>query len=194
MLGLDVAREPMLRRVSVSGLDLPVKLRRGLGRGKVVPAEELAQRLAEHDEDGDDALTRDDLARFLVQNHCGGPWFCQALAKTIFSLAEERWSRDLDTLPCETLGRVLHYAMSRPHRALRRYVLTPEAVMGFEPKVDLEGNSVLSPPPADGVVPKRPMPSAPSVVDRPSRGVAPRRRRPPRSRPSPRRPGPRPRK
>jgi hypothetical protein len=163
----------------VAGLDLPVKLRRGLGKGNVVPANELAERLRQFDSDKDDALTEDELARFFYHNHVGGPWFCKMVAHTIWNMGEEHYAQEIYSIKADALGRVIHYTMSRAGRPSRRYVLRPEAVNGLEPKLDLDGNDTMSKVPA--------VPSA-----KPSSGASPGPTSGTTSRVEPRAAGPRP--
>ena len=118
----------------MAGLDLPVKLRRGLGKGKVVPAEELSRRLLQFDGDGDGNLSREDLTRFFLHHRVGGPWFCEVLTKTLWDIAEDRWSEKIDSITAVALGRVISYSMGRPARRTTRYVITPEAAQGLEEK------------------------------------------------------------
>jgi hypothetical protein len=144
----------------VAGLELPVKLRRGLGKGSVVPVEELARRLAPLDGDGDGALVRGELARFLVENRIGGPWFCEMLARTLWKTAEERTlTREVQAISVAALARVLHFTMSRGPRAERRYVLDPAAMIGLEPRRTLDGSTDLTLG-GEKAAPARPAPSA----------------------------------
>lgn len=175
----------------MAGLDLPVKLRRGLGNGKVVPAEELSKRLEKFDGDNDGALTRDELIQFLEKSRVGGPWFCQVLAKTLWRIVEERWSQEVESISVEGLGRIINYSMSAPPRPEKRYVLDPEAMAGLKPRQTLEEYRATLAKPASRVESEaQPEPSAAKPRDRgapPPRAVAPRR-------PAPRRPAPKPRK
>ncbi|MBK8011174.1 MAG: hypothetical protein IPK13_07465 [Deltaproteobacteria bacterium] len=114
----------------MAGLDLPVKLRRGIGNGKVVPEDELARRLKKFDQDGDGALIVGELAEFFKESQVGGPWFSQTVAKTIWRMAEERWARSIPTIAVEALARVIHLSMSQPPRQEKRYVITPEVMQG----------------------------------------------------------------
>src|SRR5262245_1146385 len=178
-------------RLSVAGLDLPVKLRRGLGNGKVVPADELAKRLAPYDRDKDGSLTQEELVRFLEKNHVGGPWFCQVLAKTLWRIVEERWAQEVESIPIEGLGRIINFTMSAPPRPEKRYVLDPEAMTGQKPKQTLEEyrasqagiEKPKEQPKVDGTSePARPATSAAQPRPRP----APRPGPPPARRPAPR--------
>lgn len=157
----------------VTGLDLPVKLRRGLGNGKVVPAEELARRLAAFDADQDGAVTREELAKFLVQNRCGGPWFCQMVSHNVFATAEDRWTQKVEAMKVVALARIINYTMARANKPVKRYILTPGAVMGLEPKRGLNGEdpTVSTESLMTGI--NRPRPSAEGQAPRPE-GQAPR--------------------
>jgi hypothetical protein len=199
----------------VAGLDLPVKLRRGLGKGQVVPAQELAERLKPYDANQDGLLVRAELARFLAESRVGGPWFCELLTKVLWKAAQERAGREVEAIGADALGRVIHYSMSRGPRPERRYVLSPAAVNGLEPRRTLDGSTDLSRPPdprtsaaPTGAAAAAPRPAAPgprpgplpsprpgpmSGAARPQPSV-PGTAGPPRSTaaPAPRRPGPSP--
>ncbi len=178
----------------MAGLDLPVKLRRGLGNGKVVPAEELSKRLAPYDRDKDGSVTQEELIRFLEKNRVGGPWFCQVLAKTLWRIVEERWGQEVASISLEGLGRIINYSMSAPPRPEKRYVLEPEAIRGLKPKLTLEEyraeqqglpKPVREKPPEDGAASSASKPASSTAAPRPR----------PTPRPSPhgaRRPAPRP--
>jgi hypothetical protein len=178
-----------------------VKLRRGLGNGKVVPAEELAKRLAPYDRDKDGSVTREELVRFLEKNHVGGPWFCQVLSKTLWRIVEERWGQEVESISLEGLGRIIHYSMSAPPRPEKRYVLEPEVMQGLKPRQTLEEYRAEQAAIAEGKVPpERPKPDGAPVAaaEAPPKPVAssaaPRARPAPRPAPMPaaRRPAPRP--
>jgi hypothetical protein len=179
-----------------------VKLRRGLGNGKVVPAEELSKRLAPYDRDKDGSVTREELVRFLEKNHVGGPWFCQVLSKTLWRIVEERWGQQVESISIEGLGRIINYSMSAPPRPEKRYVLDPEVMQGLKPKQTLEEYRAEQAAIAAGKIPaERPKPDgaqdaqhASAQKPAPSAASAPPRARPaPRPAPQPvRRPGPRP--
>lgn len=169
----------------MAGLDLPVKLRRGLGKGKVVPAEELTRRLLQFDGNGDGNLSRDELTKFFLHHRVGGPWFCEVVTKTLWDIAEERWSQPIESITAQALGRVISYSMARPGRPTARYVITPDAVQGLEEKRGLgEGGPRPSVSP-----PRRP------VADASGRSAV-RTMLPPQGpgRAAPRRAGPRPRR
>ncbi len=129
----------------MAGLDLPLKMRRGIGQGKVVPVEELVPRLAAFDADKDGALTKEELAQFLMKNRVGGPWFSQMLCKTLWRQAEESWEREFDAIAVEGLAKVVHFTMARMSRPERRYVISPETMHGLTPRVDLDDNPVDEP-------------------------------------------------
>lgn len=176
----------------MGGLDLPVKLRRGLGNGKVVPAEELEKRLEPYDRDKDGALTQEELIRFLQKNRVGGPWFCQVLAKTLWRIVEEQSGLEVDSISVPGLGRIINYSMSAPPRPEKRYVLDPEAMQGLKPVQTLEElraeQEGRPPPPKQKSSAEQPAPSSASP--------RPRARSKPRAKPrrGPRRPGPKPRR
>lgn len=180
----------------MAGLDLPVKLRRGLGKGSIVPAAELAERLRAFDADRDGAITEDELARFFYHNQVGGPWFCKMFAHTIWNMAEDHYAREIYSIKVEALGKVIHFTMSRTERPNRRYVLTPEAAQGLAPKKDLTGRdaTVTVGAVTAAAEPKKVEPrAAPRSADpgpRPQTNPGPGPR--PSPRPIPRRPGPAP--
>lgn len=175
----------------------------------MVPADELARRMKPFDGDGDGNLTQPELARFLLESRVGGPWFCEMIARTCWRLAEERWAKEIQTISIEALGRALNFSMSRGPRPERRYVLTPAAVQGLEPRKDLEGREDLwdgqpepKAAPRSAAPPARPA-TTPGARPPAPRGAAPGPRTaplqgPPRGapssaaagRPAPRRPGP----
>jgi len=152
----------------VTGLDLPVKLRRGLGNGKVVPADELAQRLAAFDADEDGAVTREELAKFLLQNRCGGPWFCQMVSHNVFATAEDRWAQKVEAMKVVALARIINYTMARANKPVKRYILTPHAVMGLEPKRGLKGEDPTVTTESLMTGNARPQPSAEGQAQRPN--------------------------
>jgi hypothetical protein len=169
----------------VTGLDLPVKLRRGLGNGKVVPAEELARRLAAYDSDQDGAVTREELARFLLESRCGGPWFCQMVSHNVFATAEDRWSQQVAAMKVVALARIINYTMARANKPVKRYILTPQAVLGMEPKRGLKGEDPTVT--TESLMPgnTRPRPSAEAPAPRPNPAPAPAPQ-PAQARPQPR--------
>lgn len=191
----------------MAGLELPVKLRRGLGQGNVVPADELGKRLKAFDADGDGAVTRDELAQFLAKNHVGGPWFCEVVAKTLWKYVEQRMNATHTKLACDRLGRIIHVAMSRGPRPDRRYEITPEGMAGYEPLRTIRRKDEKAPTeaapraatagqakPGAGEKPQAPARNASTTPGRMgAAALGPQTRAPAagRSRPIPRRPGPR---
>lgn len=105
----------------MAGLDLPIKLRRGLGGGNAVPAEELAKRLVPFDADKDGAVTRAELVQFLIQGRVGGPWFCEVLSRTLWKYVEQRLAVPQPVISVQVLGRIINFAMTRAPRPERRY-------------------------------------------------------------------------
>lgn len=164
------------------GLDLSVKLRDRLGAGGVVPAEVLAEKLRPLDRDEDGALSRDELTEFFTAHRIGGPWFAGVVVGQLWRSAEQRAGGSVETVSIGDLAGVLHFMMTRPARAESRYVLTPGAVRGTEPRVSAakvaEAPRLLSGAPRDA-------PRATGAAPRPrSRRPMPRARRPmPRNRP-----------
>lgn len=117
----------------MAGIDLPVKLRRGLGQGKVVPAAELAKWLAPHDADKDGEVTRPELVVFLSRNRVGGPWFCEVVAKTLWGFVQQKLGREVASIRIDLVARILHTVMGRGPRPERRYEISPEAMVGYKP-------------------------------------------------------------
>lgn len=145
----------------MAGLELPVKLRRGLGQGNIVPAEELSKRIKAFDGDADGSLTRAELAQFLAKHHVGGPWFCEVVAKTLWKHVEQRAGKDCPTLTVERLGRILNLAMSRGPRPDRRYEITPEGMAGYEPLRPLKRKGEKTAPAAATAGEAKPAAAAP---------------------------------
>lgn len=189
------------------GLDLPIKLRR-LANGKVLSADEVIELLTPFDGDGDGEITRDELTTFLVKRRVGGPWFCQVLSKTLWEIAQDRWGTEVEAIGVPTIGRIISFSMARSGRPSKRYVLTPDAVRGLEPKKGLDGEPVptgsgpltsaprQAPPRAHQAPPRNapratgPTRGAPRPATRPDQTRGPARP----SRSAPRRPGPKPRR
>lgn len=154
----------------MAGLELPVKLRRGLGQGNVVPADELAKRIKAFDGDADGSITRDELAQFLAKNHVGGPWFCEVVAKTLWKYVEQRMGSPSEKLACDRLGRIIHVAMSRGPRPERRYEITPEGMQGYEPLKPIKKPSEKTGDPSGAVaVPRGTQPRAGDKPTAPAR-------------------------
>jgi hypothetical protein len=189
------------------------QLRRTVGQGAVLSADALASRLAELDDDGDGALRFEQLVTFFRAARLGGPFLCRVVAKGVRKTLEDRELRPLETFPVPDLARIVHSAMAAPPRPDRRYRIDPEALRGFEPLTDLEGNPIERRSPVSQVDPEPPAsaPQAggpsepkPSSGPRPRSGPVPRKSSPgprtsgPRTRarsggPVPRRSGPKPR-
>ena len=136
----------------MAGIDLPVKLRRGLGQGKVVPAEDLAKWMAPFDADGDGQVTRPELATFFQKHKVGGPWFCEVVARTLWKFVEQRLAKEMQTIPIELASRILNTAMSRGPRPEKRYEIDPEAMAGYKPIQMLKkrGDPMTVPPSSSG--------------------------------------------
>jgi hypothetical protein len=122
-------------------------LRRGLGQGNIVPAEELSKRIKAFDADADGSCTRAELAQFLAKNHVGGPWFCEVVAKTLWKYVEQRVGKECPTLTVDRLGRIINFAMTRGPRPEKRYEITPEGMAGYEPLRPLRKKGEKAPPP-----------------------------------------------
>jgi hypothetical protein len=188
----------------VAGIDLPVKLRRGLGQGKVVPAEDLATWLAPFDQDKDGEVTRSELATFFHKHRVGGPWFCEVVARTLWKFVEQKLGKELSSLKIDLVARIVNTVMMRGPRPEKRYQIDPEAMTGYKPIQMLQkpGDPLLGPPPRpdSGARPRATPPPGVGSQSQRSQGTAPGRAgsaqgaspaRPPQRRPAPRRPGPR---
>ena len=144
----------------VPGLELASKLRRSLGRGKIIPREAIAEKMAEFDHDNDDALTQEELVMFLLKYRVGGKWFCEMVAKTLWNFCKSWYSRDVTWIKIEALSYMVFSAMHDRARPVRRYKITPEGAMGYVPLEPMEGSRILeepkSPPPGSGGEARRP--------------------------------------
>lgn len=176
-------RRPLVySRIDVAGLDLTLKFREQLGGGEVASAELVAEKLAPFDGDSDGALTEAELAEFFAQHKLGGAWYSKALAGQLWRLAAELLGAPPAQLSIKELAESLHNTMKKEPRGEERYILTPGAVRGTEPRVPVGKQeakpSLLSGAPRNA---PRAKPAAPRA--RPRR-PAPRARRPmPRKRP-----------
>lgn len=130
----------------VPGLELASKLRRSLGRGKIIPREAIAEKMAEFDHDNDDALTQDELVMFLLKYRVGGKWFCEMVAKTLWNFCKSWYSRDVTWIKIEALSYMVFSAMHDRARPVRRYKITPEGAMGYVPLEPMEGSRILEEP------------------------------------------------
>jgi hypothetical protein len=193
----------------VPGLELASKLRRSLGRGKILPQEEIAAKMAAFDTDDDEALTQEELVLFLMKYRVGGKWFCEMVAKTLWNFCKAWYSRDVTWIKIEPLSWMVFNAMHDRQRPVRRYKITPEGAMGYVPLEPLEGSRILSEPkksdaspatseaspeaeprPPRRAGPRRPPGGNPRSVGRPSGRSTRARPRPAVGRPGPRRNGP----
>jgi len=161
----------------VPGLELASKLRRSLGRGKILPREEIAEKMTAFDGDNDDALTQEELVQFLMKYRVGGKWFCEMVAKTLWNFCKAWYSQDVTWIKIEPLSWMVFNAMHDRTRPVRRYKITPEGAMGYVPLEPMEGSRILD-------APKKPPRTAESG-DRPVKKKRPPRRgeprRPPRA-------------
>ena len=186
----------------VPGLELASKLRRSLGRGKIISQEDIAKKMVEFDQDNDEALTQEELSQFLMKYRVGGKWFCEMVAKTLWNFCKSWYSRDVTWIKIEALSYMVFAAMHDRARPVRRYKITPEGAMGYVPLEPMEGSRILEEPKTKAASPRSAGRSAPPRA----RGRRGPRRGPPRSgarprarpsgrsgprRPGPRRPGPR---
>lgn len=146
----------------MAGLDFPDKLRRGLGGGKIVPPEVIAQKLGAFDRDKDGAVTQEELAFFLQKHHVGGPWFCKLTAQTVWKVCQDWVQADVGAIRVDAMARSLANMMKAKPKPARRYVVTPEVVQGYEDPVYLDEVSKKSPP-RDASKPGAPKPGAPAA-------------------------------
>jgi hypothetical protein len=111
---------------------MAAKLRRALGKGKVLPVEVLQKRLAPFDRDEDGALERDELAAFFKKHRAGGPWFCEYLAGTLWKLCEVWYAQEIVWIKIEAIALLIHDTMAQAPRKAKRLRITPEGVQGYE--------------------------------------------------------------
>ncbi len=196
----------------MAGLDVPSKLRRGIGQGNVIPAEVIGRKMLAYDEDRDGALLQHEAARFLLDHGVGGPWFCDMVARTLWNFCTTWFSRDVTWIKISALAWMLHNAMKAQPRAPRRYRITPEGAMGYVPLEPMDGKPTeraqRNPPPRgpgqastsgapsrgapSGARPGGPGPRGQAPSGGPRRGPAPAGRPAASSGPSGARPGARP--
>lgn len=188
--GLDACLVRGIRAegLSVSGFDFAQRLRRGLGKGKVLPPEIIAQKLVPFDGNKDGAVTAPELSEFFKANGIG-PFVSSFLAKTIFNLCSTAVGQSVTWIKLEPLSKLISDAMGQAPPRSKRYVLTPEGMQGYEPLESVEEFEARqargAPRPRSGgnaAARGRPPTQAPRS------GPAPRGR--PSPRPGPRRPGP----
>ena len=121
----------------MSGFDFAQRLRRGLGKGKVLPPEVIAQKLAPFDGDKDGAIAAPELAEFFKANGIG-PFVSSFLAKAIFNLCETAVGQSVTWIKIKPLANLISDAMGQGPPRSKRYVLTPEGMQGYEPLETLE--------------------------------------------------------
>jgi hypothetical protein len=126
----------------VAGVNLPDKLRRGLGQGKAVPWESIADRMREFDSDKDDALTKQELAEFLNKSGAGGTWFSKVVADTCWRALESNFSEPITWIKIPVLAYWTSEFMKLPPRKAKRIRITPEGAQGYEPLEYLDGTAV----------------------------------------------------
>jgi hypothetical protein len=190
----------------VGGVDLSIKLRNALGKGKIVPVEELIKWMTPFDEDKDGELTRPELAAFFHKYRVGGQWFAQVVAKTIWGFVQTKLAKEVSTIRMEYIARIINMVMKRAPRPEKRYEISPEAMVGYAPIKPLtkQRDRALGPPPAPSSGPGTPRatPRGPAVAPQRNTSQTPGRTgspqasagaqaRPAMRRPAPRRPGPR---
>jgi len=126
----------------VAGLDIPSKLRRALGNGKVIPYEAVLAKLQPYDKDGDGALSQKELAEAFVGFGCGGPWFCSIMAKAIWQACESVIPPPVLWIKTTLVAVSVWQFMQLQPRQARRVRVTPEAAYGWEPLTYLDGTPV----------------------------------------------------
>jgi hypothetical protein len=176
-------------------------LRRGLGQGKVVAAEDLARSIAPFDANKDGEISRTELVAYLHKHKVGGPWFCDVVSRTLWKFVEQRLGKEFPTLKIDLVARILNTTMRRGPRLERRYQIDPEAMVGYKPIQFLRRPGDPPPParaPSDAkprATPRggQPMPQQRMQSDQPGRsgGQTTTTARALPRRPAPRRPGPR---
>lgn len=177
----------------MAGFDFADRLRRGLGKGKVLPPEVIAQKLAPFDANKDEAITRPELAEFFKANGIG-PFVSSFLAKAIFNLCETAVGQPVTWIKVRAVSGLIHDAMAQSPPPSKRRVLTPEGMQGYEPMETLEeararqarGAARSTAEPGRSGDPRARPTTQTSQV--PRSGPPPRGRAAPR--PGPRRPGP----
>lgn len=120
---------------SVAGFDIPTRLRRSVGRGKVIPVSVLEPQLRAIDGDRDGHLTKLELSGFFLDHGFGGSWLCQVLTATIWKAVDPALHEPKPTVEVPLLARVIHLLMARKPRPSKRYTIKPEM---FRPQVPQE--------------------------------------------------------
>lgn len=129
----------------MAGVDLPEKLRRGLGNGQVVHPDVIAEKMRPFSKKEPDALTLDELAEFLSKGaHVGTPWFCKLVAKTMWHALEAYFSDPITWIKISQLAWWTCQYMAMPPRRAKRVRITPEGAMGWEPLEYLDGTPLES--------------------------------------------------
>jgi len=169
----------------VAGLDIPSKLRRALGGGKPISAEQLSAKLAAFDKDQDGALTRDELAQAFVAFGCGGPWFCAIMARNVWTFCEMVVPPPINWIKITLLGPALAQFMQQQPRKAKRVAITPAGAYGWEPLYYTDGTPVdpnavsipelpskydALPPPARTAAPSTPPPAPAPAATAPRPG------------------------
>ncbi len=126
----------------MAGLDIPSKLRRALGGGKNITAEQLSAKLAAFDQDNDGALTREELAQAFVAFGCGGAWFCNIMARNVWTFCEMVVPPPVRWIKISLLGPALHNFMQLQPRKAKRVAITPAGAYGWEPLMYTDGTPV----------------------------------------------------
>jgi hypothetical protein len=133
----------------VAGLDFPSKLRRGIGQGQVVSAEQLLKLITPFDADNDGYVTKPELVEFLKRSAVGGPWFCEWMANTFWEICERWLARQVPGIKVDLIARLLHETMKAQPRPAKRIRITPEGANGYEAMEYLDGSGLAFDPKGD---------------------------------------------
>lgn len=126
----------------MAGLDIPSKLRRALGGPKNITPEQISAKLAAFDKDGDGALTREELAQAFMAFGCGGAWFCNIMARGVWSFCEMVVPPPVTWIKISLLGPSIHGFMQLQPRKAKRVAITPAGAYGWEPLMYTDGTPV----------------------------------------------------
>ena len=157
----------------MAGFDFAARLRRGLGRGKVISTDLIAEKLAPFDGDKDGALECAELTAFFQKNGVG-PWVSTYSARSLWTLIETWYGGEVRWVKIPALAQLIHDNMAIPPKEAKRRRITPEGMQGYEPMEDLDAYEERIQKENDAGPPRRPRARG--------RGRGPRRG--PRSRPS----------
>ena len=126
----------------MAGVDLPDKLRKGLGQGKPVSWEIIAEKMRPFDRNNTSGLNKAELAEFLHKNGAGGIWFCKLTAETLWKAIESNFAEPVHWIKIEVLAFWTSEFMKWQPRRAKRVRITPESATGYEPLEYLDGTPV----------------------------------------------------